>query len=131
MKDKKSRNKLDEFELLKLMKAVGGFQDDILSPLAEAAMIESSNNETIEFLLQEGLHAAILEKTLDARLFATPTGLADGPIILGYSLESSNHEPVGIYPVELTRMVLVVGTHGSGKTTVVRNLLRFVIENYS
>ncbi|MBK7494490.1 MAG: hypothetical protein IPI28_03400 [Candidatus Omnitrophica bacterium] len=71
-----------------------------------------------------------MEDLVAGRVYGLPAAECDGPIRLGTAVEVAGQPPVGLFPVDLTRMVLVVGTHGSGKTSLMRNLFFQIKELY-
>jgi ABC-type multidrug transport system fused ATPase/permease subunit len=111
--------------------SLSGFEKEGLAQLGIARQVKTAHSETIEALAEEALGVAALEHALDQRIFADPSQSADGPIVVGFPLEAGWPDVIGLYPVEFTQMVLIVGTHGSGKTVLVRLILRQIIENYS
>jgi hypothetical protein len=91
--------------------------------------VEGEDRE-LDAAVLDMLAALELEELLSGRVYGLPSADCDGPILLGVASEAPEPRPVGLYPVDLTRMVLVVGTHGSGKTSLMRNLFCQVMENY-
>ena len=125
------KNTHNEHDLLKRMLSLNGFENETLADLVTGHFAAPVEDDPLESLMEEALDLETTEQLLDEDAFDRPAGEPDGPILLGYFLEADEAIPVGLYPVDLTRMVLIVGTHGSGKTTLVRNILTQIIENYS
>ena len=123
---KKNRN-----ETLDALVDLDGFEDDTLADLALAGLVALQKNDPFASLLDEAIDIARLEEVLDEAVFEKPDADSDGPIAIGDAKETDLPVRIGLYPVDLTRMVLVVGTHGSGKTTVVARIVRQIIRDYS
>ncbi|MCA9442007.1 MAG: DUF87 domain-containing protein, partial [Candidatus Omnitrophica bacterium] len=124
------RDDLSLEQILELMERLGGFDDPQLAALAYSDFVWSSKDPFLRNWLVERLEALAAGEVIDPTLFELPSDEADGPILLGNALEDEIGAPVGLDLLDLNTMVLVLGTHRSGKTTLLLSIIRQVFNQF-
>ena len=104
------------------LEEMGALEDPGVVSLLTAWLSVEGKDRELDAAVLDLLMGLELEALIEGRVFGLPSADCDGPIRLGLAAEAPDQRPVGLFPVDLTRMVLVVGTHGSGKTSLMRNL---------
>ncbi len=111
---------MDEKLLKKLLES-GSLDDPVTTQIVLADLL-SPGSTSLNQLAHNRLDLEIFAQSLTQRLFSRTCEQADGPILLGYAVEDEGKR-LGLFPLEITCLILLVGTPKSGKTTTVRVIL--------
>ncbi len=116
--------------VIQQLEEMGALDDPGVVSLLTAWLAVDGSDRELDAAVLDLLMGLEMEDLVAGRVYGLPTAECDGPIRLGTAVEVAGQPPVGLFPVDLTRMVLVVGTHGSGKTSLMRNLFFQIKELY-
>lgn len=110
-----------------------GIGDDPLIKTALQQLLMNPNDQECQYLIADAIHGHDVREMLHPEPFRRSNpgqgSIITGPIRLGVV----NHTAVewGISPDMLTKMVVLLGRAGGGKTTVIKAIIRGLLERRS
>lgn len=120
-----------QFQALDSLRELGALEDETTAALVTAWLASGGEDAELDRLVRDRLKECTLSAFLDECVFNLPLIDCDGPIHVGDALEVGVPVRVGLRLVDFTQMVLVVGTHGSGKTALLRYLTCQLLDQYA
>ena len=106
-----------DLEHLKKLLELGILEDEETANLAMANLL-APGDKFVDELAKQQIEVAYLQQQLSDNLFTKISEEAPGPILVGHDPQGTE-QTVGLSPLDLTCVVLIVGTPKSGKTTLI------------
>ena len=113
-------------EFLKKLQILAGIKDQTTAQLLMADLL-APGHDHVGQLAREQAEIELVMQSVSPSLFSEISEDGPGDILLGHDPEDPSRT-LGLFPLDLTRLALLVGTPKSGKTTLVRQILTQLID---